>query len=246
MRTLLLFVAAFSVGCSGKIDDPDASVDAATAEASTSDSPAASALSGTWVGYVESFKFGDGSGAVTLVLDGSGAGTTFFGPGPALAPPTDPEIGYPPEADARENFAFTNLSPTFAAPRLTVSVAPGEVHKTWCELQTTVYPMYNSESDGGCGPLLGYGCLPNAATQGNGSSCAWSSCDHPNWTTIDCGKLALCSMGGGACQCAQTSCTVNLPPSGSIAFDVQLAGNSLDGSVTGLDGSVHNVHFTRQ
>ena len=251
MRALLSLIAVVCLGCSGKIDgDTDASPDASSVDSpASSDSPAPSGLAGTWVGYVESFKFADGTDAVKLVLDDTGAGTTFFGPGPALTPPTDPDVGYPPGGadagvDARENFAFTNLSPKFAAPRLTLSVSQGEIYKQWCELQTKIYPVYNGQSDGGCGNLLGYGCLPNVAFE-FGQTCSWTSCDQPNSQPVDCNKLDLCKFPS-ICRCTSTSCTVPPPPSGNIAFDVQLSGNSLDGSVSGLDGQVHNVHFTRQ
>jgi hypothetical protein len=245
MRSLWIIGAVFVLGCSGKIDS---GADASSPGDAGSDGSVVTTtgLAGTWVGYVESYKFGDGSDAVTMTLSDTGVGTTFFGSGPALPPPTDPDVGYPPSGvDPREGFDFTNLQPTFAAPRLTLSISSNEVHKKWCEIQTVIYPAYNAESDGGCGPLLGYNCLPNAATQG-GSPCFWSSCDHPTWTQVDCGKMTLCGSMGGVCSCTSTSCTVATPTAGNIAFDVQLSGNKLDGSVTGLDGGTLNVHLTRQ
>ena len=233
------------VGCSGKLDsDGDAST--AYDAGAGSDATSTNGLAGTWVGYIESFKFGDGSDAVTLTLTDTGSGTTFFGPGPALPTPTNPDLGWPPGgADPHENFAFTNLGPTFAAPRLTFSTASGEIYTQWCNIVPS-YPFYNGASDGGCGALMGYACLPNSATQSGNSGCSYMPCDQSTWTPVDCTKLGLCSMGGGVCQCTQTGCTKTLPPAGNVAFDVQLSGNKLDGSVTGLDSQVHNVHLTRQ
>jgi hypothetical protein len=214
-------------------------------------------LSGTYKGYIESFMFPDGSDTVVMTLsfaaDGAVTGTVFFGDGPALAPPTDPNVGYPPGFSGDtpgaplEGFDFTVLKGTYAAPpRVHLQVDPAEQWKQWCELQTTIYPEYNSTSDGGCGVLLGYGCLPNAVTQ-FGSSCAWGpSCQQPAVTPVDCGKLALCGPLG-PCECTATSCTVQVGPTGSVAFDMQLASGSLNGSTTGIERSqALNVHLTRQ
>jgi len=189
---------------------------------------------------------------LTFASDGTVHGTVVFGDAAPLAPPTDPNVGYPPgfgtgAASITEGFDFTVLNGTYAAPRLTLQVQRSEVWKKWCELQTEIYPQYNGVSDGSCGPLIGYGCLPNAATE-TGSTCAWSSCDHKSWTPIDCGKLELCGGHGvGVCTCTATSCTVPVGPTGDVSFDAQLAAGTMNGSTTGLSGSqVLNVRLTRE
>ncbi|HEY8091571.1 MAG TPA: hypothetical protein VIF09_27085 [Polyangiaceae bacterium] len=226
-----------------------------------SSSGGSSPLSGTYKGYIESFTFPDGSDVVVMTLafaaDGTVTGTIFFGNGPPLAPPTDPSVGYPPGFggqgtpgsvdDVLEGFTFTALAGTYASPRLTIGLSTAELWKQWCALQTTIYPQYNGASGGGCGPLLGYGCLPNVATQFGGSGCAWSSCDHPAATPIDCGKLALCaSPGGGACTCTMTACSIRASGPSDVTFDMQLSSGVLDGSESGIGGSVLNVHLTKE
>jgi hypothetical protein len=178
--------------------------------------------------------------------DGTIAGTVYFGTGAPLAPATDPNVGYPPGymqgATPLEGFEFTVIGGTYTAPRVQLSIQATELWKQWCDIQTMVYPQYNGSSTPGCGPLVGYGCLPNAATMGGTNGCSWSSCDHPNPTSIDCSKMFLCTMGM-VCTCTMTACTVPTPTKGGIAFDMQLASGSLDGSVTGVDSQLHNVHL---
>jgi len=241
VRPTLLLASLVALGCNGQTDG---SADSGANDAPTDTS---TTLTGTWVGYIEGFQFMDGSSAATMTLVQSAAvtGTVYFGVGQPLAPPTDPTLGYPPSGlDAREGFAFAALNVTYVAPHLTLQIQASQIWKQWCELQTTIYPDYNGESDGGCGNLLGYNCLPNVAFE-EGTFCAWSSCDHPLWSNIDCGKLALCGSSG-PCQCTATSCTVPVATVGGIAFDMQLGATALDGTVTGLDAQAHNVHLTRQ
>jgi hypothetical protein len=227
-----------------------------------SSSGGASPPSGTYKGYIESFKFPDGSDTVEMTLafatDGTVTGSIFFGDGPPLAPPTDPDVGYPPGYggqgtpsaldDVLEGFTFTALAGMYASPRLTVGLDPAELWKQWCALQTVIYRQYNGQSEGGaaCGPLMGYGCLPNVGTQGGSAGCAWTSCDDPGPTPIDCGKLALCQFGMSPCACTPTACSVPAPKAPGITFDMQLSAGALDGSETGIGNSVLNVHLTKQ
>ena len=255
-----IVLLALMLGCSGK-ESGDGSTGGDTGPADTngtSDTPS-DGLSGTYKGYIESFKFPDGSDTVVMNLafasGGTLSGTVVFGDATPLAPPTDPNVGYPPSYVAEpgmppsggpiEGFAYTVLSGAVAGPRVTLQVQHTEVWKKWCELQTTIYPQYNGASDGSCGALLGYGCLPNVAFSGSPSGCTWSSCDHPTDTPVDCTKLTLCGLAG-VCKCTSTACTVPVGPAGDISFDMQLSGGALNGSTTGISGSVLNVHLTRQ
>ncbi len=239
---------------------------APTGDGTGADASSPLPLSGTYVGYIESFSFPDGSDAVSMTLvfagDGTVTGSITFGDGPPLPPPTDPDVGYPPGLVTTpgmalpfeppvEGFAFTALQASYAAPRVRAQLDPREVWKQWCQLQTTIYPQYNGDSDGGCGALEGYGCLPNAGfggleDAGPDGGCGWYSCQQP-WTPIDCGKEALCLPNGSPCTCTATSCTVVVGTTGAVSFDMQLASGHLDGSVTGIEASqVLNVHLTRQ
>jgi len=225
-------------------------------------SSSASPLSGTYSGYLENYAFSDGSDAVVMKLafsaSNSVTGTIYFGTGSPLPPATDPTVGYPPGygesgpdsyAWPLERFDFTVLGGTYASPRVEVSLQPTEVWKHWCEIQTVTYPWFSNDSreDGGCGSMLGYGCLPNHVSwqSGGSGSCAWQSCDTA-MTHIDCGKLALCSPWPGTCTCTATSCSMPLPSKGPIAFDMTFAAGALDGSVTWIDGNLHNVHLAKQ
>ncbi|HEY3819028.1 MAG TPA: hypothetical protein VGL81_17785 [Polyangiaceae bacterium] len=229
--------------------------DDAGGSGSSSGSAGSNPLSGTYKGYIESFKFPDGSDTVVLTLvfgdDGGVTGTVFFGDGPPLAPPMDPNVGYPPgltvpPGPTDEGFSFTVLGGSYAAPRLTLGLDLNELWKQWCQIQTTIYPWNNGAADGGCGPLLHYACLPNGSTQ-TGAVCSYTACDETAPTTVDCGKLALCGgMGPDPCTCTATSCTVATPTQPGITFDMQLNAGALDGSETGIGNSVLNVHLTKQ
>jgi hypothetical protein len=213
-------------------------------------------LSGVYKGYIESFMFADASDTVVMTLTfaagGAVTGTVLFGDAPVLAPPTDPSVGYPPgysqslgSTSLLEGFEFTLLQGTYTAPRLQLQVAPQELWQKWCQIQTTIYPQYDSAPGGACGPLTGYGCLPNAATMMSANGCSWSSCQQPS-TPIDCGKLQLCGAGS-PCSCTATSCTVQVGPMGGVSFDLQLVGGALDGSTAGIGSQgVLNVHLTKQ
>jgi hypothetical protein len=211
-------------------------------------------------GYIESFMFPDASDTLLFTLtfhdDGTVTGTVRFGNAPLIAPPTDPNVGYPPSYQPGSNplpptlegFSYSVVSGTYMAPRLQLQVVTAELWKQWCELQTTIYPRFNSGAGAGCGEMLGYGCLPNVGGGGApGGGCQWFSCDKPTPTAVDCGKLWLCGfMGPGPCTCTSTSCTVVVGPTGTIKFDTQLVQAGVNGSVTGLmDAQVLNVHLTR-
>jgi hypothetical protein len=219
----------------------------------------ATPLSGKYTGYIESFQFPDGSDTIvvnlTFASDGTISGTVQFGSAALLSPPTDPNVGYPPDlttttpAGLLEGFAFTVLGGTYTAPRVQLSLYNNELWKQWCELQTLIYAVDNGDptSDAGpCGKFIGYGCLPNGGTMSSASGCSVGACTTPpSSITVDCGKLILCMGGGRICSCTATSCTVPLPATGTTSFDMQLTAGALNGSVTGLGAQLYNVHLTR-
>jgi hypothetical protein len=54
-----------------------------------------------WTGYLENYRLMSGSDVVTVAMQlphgpGTVTGSVAFGAGPLLAPPTDPNVGYPP------------------------------------------------------------------------------------------------------------------------------------------------------
>lgn len=189
--------------------------------------------------------------------DGTVTGTVFFGDGPALAPPTDPNVGYPPDVSTvyrnsnqgvlLEGFNFTVAGGTYAAPRVQTHIESNELWSQWCALQTSV-PLYNDEPDGGCGQVAGYACA--SGVQITPSGCTTSSCQAPTPTPIDCGKAQLCDYGDQAtCACIATGCVVR--PGDEVSFDMQLTPGALNGSVIGLVvGDAlqipYNVHLAKQ
>lgn len=212
-----------------------------------------------WSGYLENYNLMSGSDHVALSLvvgpDESVTGTVFFGDPPPLDAPTDPEKGYPPSAagigggllggvstlsDVVEHFDFTILAGKLDGQRLTLSLVRTELWKKWCELQTTIYPLYNYVPDGGTGPLVGYGCLPNSGSSATNGACTFGD------ASVDCVKLALCDAPARTCTCTQSACTVDVSPmSADIKFDLQLTGDAGMGSVTGLSSTPINVHLQR-
>src|SRR5580704_5011175 len=248
---------------SGAASDAADEIDGAADAFDATEAPDASPLSCVYAGYIESFQFPDGSDSVTFNLsfnaDGTVTGTVFLGNGPPLAPPMDPNVGYPPDVQMTgsfpdsftappTDFAFTILNGSYMAPRLQLQANTSELWKGWCELQTKIYPWYNATAGTGCGPFVQYACLPNGVTMGGGvgSMCSVTPCDAMQPIQVDCLKLQLCSLSG-VCTCTATSCTVPAVTMGNIVFDTQVAAGSINGSVTGLMGNqVLNVHLTRQ
>jgi hypothetical protein len=259
VSVVALAVVASMIGCSGKESADNGDATSPGSDGIASDTPT-SGPSGTYKGYIESYKFADGSDTVVMNLtfagDGSVTGTLMFGDAAPLAPPTDPDATYPPgfgesgsvASTIVEGFAFTVTNGTLGGSRVTLQVQPNEAWHAWCALQTKIYPQYNGESDGSCGPLLGYGCLPNIATMDGPGGCEWTSCEVKTPTFVDCGKRELCGGGLGVCHCTATACMAALGLGGpTIAFDLQLSGAALNGSSTGISGGTPlNVHLTRE
>jgi hypothetical protein len=276
MRTWsgLLAIGAV-VGCSARIIDAGSgdggsasagsSSGSSAGSSSASGSSAGSSSTGSgsnspvsvYKGYIESFMFASGSDTVVMNLqfpgDGTVTGTVYFGDGPPLAPPTNPDVGYPVGVDygvssvSIEGFAFTVLDGKDDNGRVTLQIDQSELFKKWCELQTTIYPLYNwpAPADGG---ILGYGCLPNDGYQISATGvCSLTPADA-GLIPVDCGKLNLCE-GAGVCNCTATACTVDLVTTSANTFDMQLTGNELNGSEEGIPGQSgtssgpHNVHL---
>ena len=249
MRTpfLLLGVLALA-GCTGK-----------TVDAGSNDAASRVGSPIVFKGYFEAFQFPSGSDTVVLTLsfagDGTVTGTVFYGDGPPLPPPTDPNVGYPPYFNDEclppgpfaeltptlEGFAYTLFGGKYSAPRVTLGgIDPREVVKAWCELQTPGYDPSSGKWD----------CLPNTGAAGlgapntsrfcdGGDNCAYIPPDG-GWTPVNCLKMDMCISSQGACTCDTTSCTYPLvAPTRAPEFDMQLNGTHLDG--TGAFGVVHLI-----
>jgi hypothetical protein len=236
-----------SSGTGGAGGALDASRTDAAPEAGASDS-----LSGTWKGYVENYKFHDDSDAVVLtivggVISGDVGGQATFGMSMPPPPVSDPNVGYPPGLDLvagggglsqgpYPGFAFTMMKPSFAGQRLQFDIASAELWKSWCEKQA---PILDEANAGGQ-----YWCVHNWGFKGGANGCSQPDPMTHQDVPIDCGKLALCAIGGGVCSCTMQACTSNTDT--GIHFDMVVAPPKADGSVMGLDGNVHNVHLMKQ
>jgi hypothetical protein len=277
MRAWSYFVIAGALAsCSGQSIDAGTNDDGGRAvgarDAGATATPGPSGASEVFKGYIENFRFPSGSDTVVMTLTfGSGGavtGTVFFGDGPPLAPPTNPDVGYPPGVTfevlpSPEDFAYTVLEGKQATSRVTLQVNSRELEKKWCELQTVIYPSYATiGGPSGSMVVTSYSC------SGSGGMVDMGPCENDvrsggpdggeTFIPIDCGKLEVCSHD--FCTCTATTCTVPLmgttPQRGlalttpDLGFDMQLVGNTLSGSVSGLpvgtpDGQLYNVHLTR-
>jgi len=212
---------------SSSVDDPDPSHQ----------------IAGTWTGYIENFEFRDQSDAVTLVLNSDGTGQITFGSSPPPAPATDPEVGYLVETDNPSHsysgpipgFPFTLHGVQLRDSRLQFDTVSTEPWKHWCELQTSFADEVNPGF---------FACAHNWGFYRSNDVCSQTDPNTMQQIIVDCGKLQLCSPGA-VCECSAEGCTVGTL-GGGTHFDLSLNVPKSDGSVAGLDGSVHNVHLTKR
>ena len=197
-------------------------------------------ISGTWKGYVENYTFRDKSNAITLRIVSGPNGITghaTFGMSPLTPRVTNPTVGYPPGIDpdltvAYPGFPFTMEEASLEGSRLQFDISRAEIWKTWCEAQAPIADEMNVGS---------YGCAHNWATN-YGATCSQLDPMTMQWVPIDCGRLRLCAPGS-LCQCTAKACGVILR--GGIHFDVNVNVPMADGSVSGLDTDLHNIHLTQ-
>jgi len=210
-----------------------------------------SASAGRWTGYIENFTFASGSDALDLTLhvedDGSLAGELIMGQGPAPAPPTDPNVGWPVgveqpgfwQPNPVEGLAYHLTNVRWTALRLQFDLNLSEPWGPWCEMQTS----YDIREVGGVTYENPWRCTPEDGWVGSGEECFQRVSADPSVpkVAIDCNKAALCGHEQ-PCHCTADGCAVATKPSAS--FDIALRGNDGDGSETALDES-HNVRLIR-
>ncbi len=219
------------------------------AGAASVDSTAAQQAAGTWTGYIENFKFSDGSDALKLVLAADGSGQIAFGNSAPPPPVSDPNVGYPPDletsnADALAippnatpypGFVFTVYNASLQGTRLQFDVFTNELWSVWCADQTPM-PFGNSASQL-------YGCFTNSTFMTGPSGCSVEDPTTNQWQSVDCGKIELCRVPGLVCSCNAASCAAAL--SAGPHFDMQLAPPKADGSATSFTAGNANVHLTK-
>lgn len=234
---LFAVLCAPAVGCDSDVEVQGGS----SAEDGGGPTGGPSGIEGTWVGYVESFAFEDGSDVVTVSIDSAGpggvTGKVVFGSRPLYDPPSDPDVAFPPGYQSGyplTGFVFTIDDGSFDGQRLQLAVTSIELWSEWCALQT---PIADDENEGL------YWCVPNwGYTSDPASGCTQPNPDTGEDVPVDCGKLELC-QGNQICRCEASGCAIFAAVSGDIAFDLKIVGDEADGSATGLK---QNVHLKKQ
>jgi hypothetical protein len=239
-NTLLIFlsVTAAGNGCSD-----GGSVDIGSTQVVGSQ---LSDYAATWDGFAEAFHFWpDGSDRVRLTIDGSGQGTLEIGNSALLAPPTDPNVGYPANIYSgtvgntsgtgtqiilAEGFLYPIHAATVATNRIQLGVDPNELFAPWCQLQTS----YDWTSQTG-----GYTCVPLPKTENHDPAtglCTENLADGTT-VTVDCGKWDECFMSA-VCACTSTGCTGNMVPAGSSVSQYFELDGALDSTGTTLTATL--------
>jgi hypothetical protein len=206
----------------------------------------------SWDGYAEAFSFSpDGSDHVHLTIDASGQGTLQVGDGALLAPPTDPNVGYPPSlgqslpvflgpqtsaTDLIEGFLYPLHAAQVQTDRIQLGIVPSDLWATWCALEPPV-PVTSGGDDGGASA---YGCVANLGGYSAGvyGPCAQIEPDG-TYVPIDCGKLSLCQFGT-VCSCTASACASTSVPATTPVnqYPVELDG-ALDATGTTLTGTLN-------
>jgi hypothetical protein len=217
---------ALTAGCSSggtaNIGDGELSVDKTKLDS----------YAAAWDGYVEAYTFPSGTDRVRVTLDEDGSGWLKIGDGDELAPPTDPDVGWPegvydakaerfPGSDLMEGVRYPITGAVVEEERVRLSIDPYDVFEAWCELQTSYLRTNQYPKGYGCTQEGGYG-------YGNGV-CSVGETEEGEPSIVDCGKAILCASA--VCACDQAGCTAGDGP--SAPFDAALSddGQSLTGSI---------------
>ena len=276
MRAAFFSAMALLAGCSSKPLDVGSSAQNDGGPAGKDEMPASCeggtqlAIVGTWRGYVDNTTFRSGSNALRLDITHANSsqlcGTITFGAGSPPAPPTDPNVGYPPhtitgsgieifelivrrQPGHAEGFPFSIVSGRVALPRLRFLMTVNELWKPWCELQRS-FPIGGNPEQ--------FQCVPRLPGQQTSSGCSFILPDG-GLEPVDCVKLALCSADS-VCRCDATACTAWLPKDwtsdagaddamviGSVSFDMRAERDQIDGSYQANYGDVGRVfHLTKE
>jgi hypothetical protein len=188
----------------------------------------ASAVEGTWSGYVQ----GEGHAYdFTLVLGGGEAqpcGTLTIGEPRDYPPATDPEHNitadefYFKAPPLLPGYTYTVLDAALDASRLQFRLSFAEAYASWCALQTS-YP--NPAGDE-------YRCLPSSYNTNyvvHGDRCVGTVDGMP--VDVACEHVTMCLDVEGdnaPCFCDASGCAANLEASGA-QFDLHVDGDQASG-----------------
>jgi hypothetical protein len=206
------------------------------------------AFAANWDGYVEAYKFTDGSDRVRIVVAEDGTGSVQFGNDALLPKPTDPNVKFPPDfpmcadcylssllPDVWGGFQFTLNDVHVATDRLQASASNQEIFGAWCKLQTSHHNITSNMPEYSCS-----GCPGQRASDGNtlSDTCTVPS-PCPNYAILDaavpfvpspCEREILCNGSGGTvlqevkqtCVCDANGCGIGTPDQ-NIKLDAALA-----------------------
>jgi hypothetical protein len=251
-QALALCAAAPLVACSG--DKPVNIGNTSVIGSQLSDYAA------TWDGYAEAYTFApDGTDHVRLTIGADGQGTLEVGNQALYAPPTDPNVGYPPGTDFSkagyfqqppiwEGFLYPVYNAQVQTDRIQVGIKPNDIFSTWCGLQTSYYvltgytgsglPGVGGSPGGSSGetPTYGYNCIPgsggSSSTNGGVTTCEVQNNSADGGysnTPVDCNKFWLCTYQ--VCTCSAGGCA---------SSPVVDAGSAPSAYPVELDGALDN------
>lgn len=224
---LLLALAA----CSGDRDNVNLGDDNLGSAAQTLEDYA-----GVWDGYVEAFQFDSGSDRLRLTLDAQGNGALEFGDQPAIAPFSNPAIGYPEEepftdpsfipryTDPHEGFAYPVHEAAVTDGRVKLIAWGTDIVSNFCAAQA---PLDSLETP------LRYNCSPVGGGIGANATgqCLDSRVGSSTFgMSFDCGVALTCAFG---CVCDATSCSAPRRENEELTVDGALKadGNELVGTL---------------
>jgi hypothetical protein len=148
----LLCGAGFSVACSGGGAVNIGNTNVVGAQLSD--------YAASWDGYAEAYTFTpDGSDRVRLTIAANGQGSLEVGNQTLVAPPTDPNLGYPPGTEDPKDTTTPPVWEGVLYPidgaqvqtnRIQVGIKPNDYYAAWCALQTpSAFAYQTSPADGG-------------------------------------------------------------------------------------------------
>lgn len=188
-------------------------------------------LVGTWTGTIETPNPDD----LTLVFTQRSAavvtGTLTFGTAAPPPPPTSSTESYPPDAGPGFGYApfpypgfpYSAVNVSFDGTRLQFGIVRSELWKGWCELQTSYSWAPNA---------VGCGCLPDWGGYDTPTVCELTEPDSGTRELFDCRLAVPCEWPGSSCNCTSAGCSVDMS-NPTDTLDLQLAGTTLDGQITG-------------
>ena len=181
------------------------------------------AYAANWDGYIQAYKFPDGSDRVRLTVNEDGTGTIRFGNSELLPKPSDPKVKFPPNfpkcmdcllqpADPAtwdghtplpgvwDGFSFTLNAVHVNVDRLQATAAAKEIYKDWCQLQSSRHFLNNSVDSYSCATCNSWGAdstLSDLCVVPSDSSCpslvGSSSIPSGTTTTSPCEREVLCT-----------------------------------------------------